>query len=319
MRIAIVSPGGVGGYFGGLLAVAGEEVVAVARGAHLAALRAGGLRIEGARGNHVARLEASDDAAALGTADVVLFAVKLFQAEAAARAAAPLFGPGTLAISLLNGIDGPERLASGLQASGLGAAGLPDVPVMGGSAYVSAVIAEPGLVRYTSAMSSIVFGAPAAAAARARAADFVARCKGAGFSAEMTDDIQSALWTKFIGLAANAALTSAARLPAGPLYSDPDVVEVAARLIAEGTAVARAAGAKVADDIENVSVERLKQFPPGMYASMYFDIAKGGPLEVDGLSGYIVREGRRLGVPTPHHAALYAVLKPHRDGTPKIG
>lgn len=319
MRIAIVSPGGVGGYFGGLLAVAGEEIVAVARGAHLAALRAGGLRIEGVRGNHVARLEASDDAAALGTADVVLFAVKLFQAEAAARAAAPLFGPGTLAISLLNGIDGPERLASGLQASGLGAAGLPDVAVMGGSAYVSAVIAEPGLVRYTSAMSSIVFGAPAAAAARARAADFVARCKRAGFSAEMTDDIQSALWTKFIGLAANAALTSAARLPAGPLYSDPDVVEVAARLIAEGTAVARAAGAKVADDIERVSVERLKQFPPGMYASMYFDIAKGGPLEVDGLSGYIVREGRRLGVPTPHHAALYAVLKPHRDGTPKIG
>lgn len=314
MRIAIVSPGGVGGYFGGLLAVAGEEVVAVARGAHLAALRAGGLRIEGARGNHVARLEASDDAAALGTADVVLFAVKLFQAEAAARTAAPLFGPSTLAISLLNGIDGPERLASGLRA-----AGLADVPVMGGSAYVSAVIAEPGLVRYTSAMSSIVFGAPAGAAARARAADFVARCKRAGFSAEMTDDIQTALWTKFIGLAANAALTSAARLPAGPLYSDPDVVEVAARLIAEGTAVARAAGAKVADDIERVSVERLKQFPPGMYASMYHDIAKGGPLEVDGLSGYIVREGRRLGVPTPYHAALYAVLKPHRAGTPKVG
>lgn len=310
MRIAIVAPGGVGGYFGGLLAKAGEDIVALARGAHLAAIRSDGLRIEGARGNHVARIEASDSAGALGTADVVLFAVKLFQAEAAARAAAPLFGPQTLAISLLNGIDGPERLA----------AGLPGVPVLGGSAYVSAVIAEPGLVRYTSAMSSIVFGAPQGnEAARAKAADFVARCQRAGFGAEMTDDIQTALWTKFIGLAANAALTSAARLPAGPLYSDPDVVEAAAALIAEGTAVARAAGAKVAADIESVSVGRLKQFPPGMYASMYFDIAKGGPLEVDGLSGYIVREGRRLGVPTPYHAALYAVLKPHRAGTPRIG
>ena len=133
MRIAIVAPGGVGGYFGGLLAKAGEDVVALARGAHLAAIRSDGLRIEGARGNHVARIEASDSAGALGTADVVLFAVKLFQAEAAARAAAPLFGPQTLAISLLNGIDGPERLA----------AGLPGVPVLGGSAYVSAVIAEP--------------------------------------------------------------------------------------------------------------------------------------------------------------------------------
>ena len=310
MRIAIVAPGGVGGYFGGLLAKAGEDVVALARGAHLAAIRSDGLRIEGARGNHVARIEARDSAGALGTADVVLFAVKLFQAEAAARAAAPLFGPQTLAISLLNGIDGPERLA----------AGLPGVPVLGGAAYVSAVIAEPGLVRYTSAMSSIVFGAPQGNdAAREKAADFVARCQRAGFGAEMTDDIQTALWTKFIGLAANAALTSAARLPAGPLYSDPDVVEAAAALIAEGAAVARAAGAKVAADIENVSVGRLKQFPPGMYASMYFDIAKGGPLEVDGLSGYIVREGRRLGVPTPYHAALYAVLKPHRAGTPRIG
>ncbi|MEI7871164.1 MAG: 2-dehydropantoate 2-reductase [Alphaproteobacteria bacterium] len=310
MRIAIVAPGGVGGYFGGLLAMAGEDVVAVARGAHLEAIRAGGLRIEGARGNHVAPIEASDNASRLGTADVVLFAVKLFQAEAAARAAAPLFGPQTLAISLLNGIDGPDKLA----------AGLPGVPVLGGSAYVSAVIAEPGLVRYTSAMSSIVFGAPQGdEAARAKAADFVERCRKAGFSAEMTDDIQSALWTKFIGLAANAALTSAARLPAGPLYSDPDVIEVAAALIAEGASVARAAGAKVADDIEPVSVGRLKQFPPGMYASMYHDIAKGGPLEVDGLSGYIVREGRRLGVPTPYHAALYAVLKPHRAGMPKVG
>ena len=314
MRIAIVAPGGVGGYFGGLLAMADEEVVALARGAHLEAIRARGLRIEGARGNHVARIEASDTARSLGTADVVLFAVKLFQAEAAARAAAPLFGPETLAISLLNGIDGPDKLAGAL----------PGVPVLGGSAYVSAVIAEPGLVRYTGAMSSIVFGAPRGEvggndAAREKAADFVERCKRAGFSAEMTGDIQTALWTKFIGLAANAALTSAARLPAGPLYSDPDVIEVAAALIAEGTAVARAAGAKVPADIEAVSVGRLKQFPPGMYASMYHDIAKGGPLEVDGLSGYIVREGRRLGVSTPYHAALYAVLKPHRAGTPKVG
>lgn len=311
MKIAIVAPGGVGGYFGGLLAVAGEEVSALARGAHLEAIKAGGLRIEGSRGNHVAKMTASDDARSFGKADIVLFAVKLFQAEEAARAAAPLFGPETLAISLLNGIDGPERLASAL----------PGIAVLGGSAYVSAVIAAPGLVRYTSAMSSIVFGAPpqANAAARAKAADFAARCQKAGFSAEMVDDIQSALWKKFIGLAANAALTSAARLPAGPLYSDADVVEVAAALIAEGTAVARAAGARVPADIETVSVQRLKEFPPGMYASMYHDIAKGGPLEVDGLSGYIVREGRRLGVPTPHHAALYAVLKPHRAGLPKIG
>src|SRR5215207_700618 len=106
MRIAIVAPGAVGGYFGALLARAGEDVRALARGAHLAAIRERGLRVEGPDGDFTVRLEAGDDAARLGVADVVLFAVKLYQAEEAARAAAPLFGPTTLAISLLNGVTG---------------------------------------------------------------------------------------------------------------------------------------------------------------------------------------------------------------------
>jgi 2-dehydropantoate 2-reductase len=304
MRIAIVAPGGVGGYFGGLLAKSGEQVVALARGAHLAAIQANGLRVEGPRGDDTVRLQASDDAGQLGVADIVLFAVKLFQIEQATRAAAPLFGPGTLGISLLNGIDGADTAAREL----------PGATVLGGVAWVSAVIAAPGHIRYASSMSSIEFGAPAGDEARTKAADFAERCRRAGFGAQMVEDARGALWNKLIGLASNAALTSAARLPAGPLYSDPDVVAVAAALVSESAAVARAQGVTLPADIEQTWVNRFKGFPPGMYASMYHDIAKGGPIEIEGLSGHIVREGRRLGVPTPHHAALYAVLKPHRDG-----
>jgi 2-dehydropantoate 2-reductase len=309
MRIAIVAPGGVGGYFGGLLARSGEEVAALARGAHLAAIKHSGLRVKGPRGDFTVRIDASDDAMQLGTADVVIFAVKLFQAEAASRAAAPLFGPGTIGLSLLNGINGPQLIGQAL----------PGVTVLAGCAYVSAVVAAPGQVRYTGAMSSIVFGAPAGdGALREKAADFAQRCLRAGFGAEMTEDVRSALWNKLIGLSANAALTAASRLPAGPLYSDPDVLAVAAALIGETTAVARAQGISLPDDIEEEWLARLKSFPPGMYASMYHDIAKGGPLEVEGFSGHIVREGKRLGVSTPHHAALYAVLKPHAGGMPKL-
>jgi 2-dehydropantoate 2-reductase len=308
MRIAIVAPGGVGGYFGGLLAKAGEDVVALARGAHLAAIKQHGLRIEGTRGDDIVRLDTSDDATRLGVADVVIFAVKLYQIEEAAHAATPLFGPATLAISLLNGVTGPEVITRTL----------PGATVLGGCAYVAAVIAAPGHVRYTSDMSSIVFGAPEGDAARNMAADFTERCRLAGFGAEMTENVRGALWNKLVGLSANAALTAAARLPAGPLYSDPDVLEVAAALIAETTAVARAQDVTLPADIEDLWVARLKSFPPGMYASMYHDIAKGGPLEVDGFSGHIVREGKRLGVPTPHHAALYAVLKPHSGGLPTL-
>jgi 2-dehydropantoate 2-reductase len=310
MRIAIAAPGGVGGYFGGLLAKSGEDVVVLARGAHLAAIQNAGLRVEGPRGDDTLRLDASDDASTLGPADIVLFAVKLYQAEEAARAAAPLFGAETIGISLLNGITGPATIA----------AALPRATILPGCAYVSAMIAAPGHIRYTGEMSSIVFGtAQDDGAARAKTAEFVACCRRAGFGADLTEDAHSALWSKLIGLAANAAMTTAARLPAGPLYADPDILAVVAALIAEGAAVARADGAQLMADIEATWLARIQGFPPGMYASMYHDIAKGGPLEVDGFSGHIVREGRRLGVPTPHHAALYAVLKPHRAGTPRLG
>jgi 2-dehydropantoate 2-reductase len=179
MRIAIVAPGAVGGYFGVLLARSGETVSALARGAHLRAIAEHGLIAEGPRGTFSARLDASDDASRLGTADIVLFAVKLYGAAEAARSAAPLFGPRTLGISLLNGIDGHEIIGREL----------PGRTVVGGSAYVSAVIAAPGKLRYTSDMSAITFGAPADDALRAQATAFIASCSKAGFKADMVDDV----------------------------------------------------------------------------------------------------------------------------------
>ena len=211
MRIAIVAPGGVGGYFGGLLARSGETVLALARGAHLAAIQTHGLRVEGPGIDETVRFEVSDNAASLGVADIVLFAVKLFQIEQAARDAAPLFGPRTVGISLLNGIGGAEAAASVL----------PGATVLGGVAWVSAVIAAPGHIRTNSAMSSIEFGAPESEAARTAVRDFAERCRRAGFAAEMVGDVRGALWNKLIGLASNAALTSAARLPAGPSTPTP--------------------------------------------------------------------------------------------------
>jgi len=310
MRIAIVAPGGVGGTFGGRLAKAGAEVVALARGAHLAAIRERGLRVEGPLGDDTVNIQASDDAAALGPADIVLFAVKLYQAEEAARAAAPFFASGTIGITLLNGIGGAEAIASVLSGA----------TILAGSAYVSAVIAAPGHIRYIGNMSRIVFGAPPQddELAGAKVAEFVERCRHAGIAAEIAEDVRLVLWTKLLGLAANAALTAAARLPAGLLYQDPDVLAVATALVAETAAVARAAGVPLPDGVEAQNLALLKSFPSGMYASMYHDLARGGPLEVEGFSGHVVREGRRLGVPTPHHAALYAVLKPHRGGTPML-
>ena len=310
MRVALVAPGGVGGAYGAMLARAGEEVVALARGAHLEAIRARGLSVEGPLGAAApAPIRASDRTADLGPADIVLFAVKLHQAGQAARDAAALFGPGTIGISLLNGVTGPATIA----------AELPGRTILPGAAYVSAVIAAPGVIRTVGSMCRMVTGAPGAdGATAARLSDFAARCRKAGIGTEVRDDVEVVLWEKLVGLAANAALTAAARVPAGLLYTDPDVLAVAEALIAETAAVARAAGIALPADVEARTLVLLRGFPPGMYASMHHDLARGAPIEVEGLSGHVVREGRRLGVPTPHHAALHAVLKPHRDGTPAL-
>ena len=192
---------------------------------------------------------------------------------------------------------------------------LPGRTVVGGSAYVSAVIAAPGKLRYTSDMSAITFGAPADAALR-EGNGVIDSCRKAGFKADMVDDVMSSLWGKFIGLSTNAALTTAARLPAGPLYGDPDVIEVARALMQEAAAVARAAGAKLPDDI----VERsMTKSAATSCRHERLDVPRLCQRRADrdrGHVGLYRREGRRLSVPTPHHATIYALLKPHRAGTP---
>lgn len=305
MRILVMGAGGVGGYFGAHLARAGHEVVFVARGAHLEAIRRKGFRLEGSRGDILLDPGgATDDPASLGgPVDVVLFAVKLYDTEAAGAAIRPAVGPETMVVSLQNGVDGPDRLAKVLA---------PGV-VLGGAAYVSALIAEPGVVRYTSDMSRIVFGefdgGPTARATRFRDA-----CRDAGFEAELSPDIRATLWDKFVLLATNAGLTTLLRKPAGEVYTDPEIMELAQAMMREVVAVAAAEGVRTSPDIVERSVALSKSFPPGMYASMYHDLARGRRIEAASLSGLVARRGAALGVPVPHHTTVWCALKLHVDG-----
>ena len=188
--------------------------------------------------------------------------------------------------------------------------------VIGGLALVSGVITAPGVIRYTSPMSALHFG-EADGSISARATAFRDACVAAGFGAEVVSDIRTAQWTKFVGLATNAALTSLIRLPAGYLYHDPEIIALALRGFAEVAALARASGIDLPADAAERALAMHQSFPKTMYASMYHDVAKGKPMELDSLSGYIVRKGRELGVPTPVHEMAYLALKPYKDGAPK--
>ncbi len=304
MRIAVIGAGGVGGAFGAALAQAGADVTFVARGAHLAAMQKNGLRVEGGRGDTlISPCQATDDPSSIGPVDIVMFCVKLWDVESAGERIKPLIGSNTAVITFQNGIDAPERLVPIL---GAGA-------VMGGVAQISATIAEPGVIRQTGTFMRLVFGELGGGKSE-RGEAFLALCKAAGFDATHSASIMTDIWMKFIILATNSAFTAATRTPIGKLRDDPDIIEQWEAATQEVINVGKARGIALPDDALPKAMAFGKQAPPAMMASMAHDLIRGGRIELPWLSGKVVSLGRELGVPTPVHAVLHAVLKPHSNG-----
>jgi 2-dehydropantoate 2-reductase len=306
MRIAVVGAGGVGGGFGAALAKAGADVTFIARGAHLAAMKSKGLRIEGGRGEtHLVPTQATDDPASVGSVDYVLFCVKLWDVESAGQHIKPLVGPNTAVIPLQNGIDAPERLVPILGAKA----------VMGGVAQISASIVEPGVIRQVGTFMRLLFGELDGSPSRRGEALF-AMCKKAGFDATLSDQIVTELWLKFILLATNASVVAVARQPIGKLRDDPDMKPQFIAAYNEVIAVGRARGVTLPADALDRMIAFNAGAPATMKPSMALDLERGNRIELPWLGGKVVELGRQLGVPTPTHAFMYAALKPYVMGTP---
>ena len=303
MRIAVVGAGGVGGYFGGRLAAAGVDVRFIARGLHLAALQSRGLRIESPLGNiQVERVNATGDPATIGPVDIVMFAVKLYDMEPATTLLPPLIGPDTVVIPLQNGVDAVDILTR--------AVGRPHVA--GGTAYVAAVIAEPGVVRHT-AWNRIVFG-ELDGTPSPRLQRFVEACRPAGFDTTLSEHIEIDIWSKFVHLAVFSGMTAVTRLPVGPLRDDPDVFAMWQAAIVEGIAVAHAKGIPLPRRVFDEVVGNIQAVPAQAKSSMLQDLERGRPLELPWLSGAVVRMGHEVDVDTPIHRFITTVLRPHVNG-----
>jgi 2-dehydropantoate 2-reductase len=304
MRIAIIGAGGVGGYFGARLALAGEDVHFVARGTQLAAMRAAGLRVRRDGGDvEVRAVRATDDPAAIGPVDAVLIAVKLWDTESAASMARTLTGPETAVVSLQNGVRKDDTLRAVLGAGN----------VLGGVCYISAFIEAPGVIRQVGSMQKIVLGEyDGRASARARA--LLASLERAGIDAALSDSIARAIWEKFVFLACLAGTTSAIRLPIGAIRGNPATRALFRDALAEVVAVARAEGVALTDAFVDDRMAFADSLPATMTSSMHGDLEHGRRLELDWLSGDVVARGRRLGVPTPVHRALNDVLVLHAAG-----
>jgi len=306
MRIAVVGAGGVGGGFGAALAQAGADVTFLARGAHLAAMKSQGLKVTGPRGDtHLVPTQATDNPADIGKVDIVLFCVKLWDVESAGAHIKPLIGPNTAVIPLQNGIDAPERLIPILGANA----------VMGGVAQISASIIAPGVIQQVGTFMRMIFGEFDGKRSK-RAEDFLALCLKAGFDATLSEQVLTELWMKFILLASNASIMAATRQPIGKLRDDPDLRPIFLAAWQEVIDVGRARGVALPANALDKILDFTSHAPPAMKASMALDLDRGNRLELPWLGGKVAELGRQLGVPTPTHSMMYAMLKPYVMGAP---
>ena len=305
MRFAIIGAGGVGGYLAAKLAAAGETVAVLARGAHLEAIRACGLTLED--GDEVTMAEpalATDRGDELGAADVAVFTVKGQDLAAAIEAARPAVGSETLTLPFLNGVEATPMLS----------AAFGERRALIGVAQISAFIAEPGVIRKATPRSSFLIGGPDGRQDAPAVARIVEAFRDAGITAPERRDVRIDLWQKFVFLTALAATTAGARSDLGTVRRVPELWDLFRRLAGEAAAVARARGVALADDAVDKAAAVAEQMPAEVRASMAHDLAAGKRLELDWLSGAVVRLGAEVGVETPSHAAVAALLAPWRDG-----
>jgi 2-dehydropantoate 2-reductase len=301
MRIAILGSGAVGGYFGARLARAGNDVTFVARGAHLDAMREGGLQIRSPLGDFTVRAAAEQDTTRVGPVDLVLFAVKTYDSATALPLLPPLLGPDTVVLTLQNGVESADEVAAVAQRE----------RVLGGTTYIATALTAPGLVTQTGTHRRIVFGewfdpAPEVTPRAARVAEVLA---AADVQVEAVPDARARVWEKLMFLAPIAGFCAAARRPSGAIWGDEVARARFLDAVREVEAVSRALGVPVADEAVERIVAYMDALPPAMRPSMLQDLEAGRRIEVEALQGSVVRRGRAAGVPTPVMGTLYAILK----------
>jgi 2-dehydropantoate 2-reductase len=297
--------GGVGGYFGARLAAAGYDVSFIARGPHLQALRTRGLRVRSPKGDvDLPQIRATDDPAAIGPVDLVLFAVKMYSSEQAAQALAPLVGPNTGVVALQNGVDSVDILTRVVGRD----------HVIGGVAYVASVITEPGVIVHT-AMDQLIFG-ELDGQRSPRVVALHGACVASGFNARVSEEVEVDIWSKFVRLTVFSGITSATRQPIGPIRSDPDLYAMLLDAVQEGVRVGEAKGIRFPPTLMNEVTTMVNGIPPNAKSSMLEDLERGKPLELPWLSGAVVRIGREVGVATPIHDFMARILKPYVNGAP---
>ena len=311
MKIAVMGAGSVGGYFGGMLARAGNPVTLIARGEHLANILQNGLHMETSQGEFKldckSDIAATNDPSSVGSMDLILFTVKTYHNQQAIEAMIPMVGPSTMILCLQNGVDSYQTVAESLGAE----------RVIPGAAYIEASLPSPGLIKQTGNVARLVFGEQDGTESL-RSQHILAVLRESGIDAELSRDIRAAMWTKFLFIATMAGVTTASRLPMSELMPQPEWRRVVGGCLEEIEAVGRAIGVNLAASIVDDIMRYIEEEVEDLNASMHADIMAGRPLELEALNGAVVRSGHVAGVATPINDLIYAILKPYVSGPPQV-
>lgn len=300
LKVAVMGAGAVGGLLGGLLARAGVPVTLIVRGEHLRAIQERGLRVRGPVGDFTVRVPATDDTGQIDPVDLILFAVKTYQNREVLPLVEPLMDGGTSVLTLQNGAGTWEELQAALGAG----------RVLPAAMYVESKIEAPGVVRQQGNVYRVVFGEPGGAMTP-RAQAIEAMLNSAGMPAEASTEILKVLWTKWLFIVTLAGLTGASRAPMAELLKVGASRDLAVRVMGEVDAVGRERGIDLDAGVVEETISYMDAEADSLEASMYTDLEKGRPLELEALNGAVSRLGRELGVATPANDALYALLKVH--------
>ncbi len=305
LKVAVVGAGGTGAFYGGALARAGAEVTMIARGPHLEAIKSNGLQLKSVLlGDFLINSAVTDDMSSIGAVDLVILAVKSWGTDAAIDSMSGLVDDDTVIISTQNGVDSERLLADAFGAE----------HVLGCTAVVSAMITEPGVVNQAGGPGSLeigeLFGGPSD-----RVADLVGRFVEAGLAAQAHNNIQLALWQKFIFICALSGMTALTRKPIGEIWAQPTTTEMYFQVLTEVATVGRAEGVDIPESTVADLLSGTQAREPFIIGSMGHDLIAGNPIEIGLLNGRVVELGKQHGVPTPANFAIDAALRPHEGGT----
>jgi 2-dehydropantoate 2-reductase len=300
MKIALMGTGGVGGYYGGLLAQNGHDVTFIARGAHLKAIQKDGLQVKSIFSDfHINPAQATDDPAQIGSFDLVIFCTKNYSIDEAAQLIKPIVGAETTVLPLENGIDAADRIGTvvGME------------HMLGGTTWISSAVEAPGVIKQISQFRRVVLG-ELHGQVSTRVKTIHKAFEETGITAEISENILKVLWTKFVFIFAASSLGSLTRLTMGEYRSVPETRALVTDLMREVEAVAHAQGVELDENVVQKSMDFIDNAAPHIKPSMQLDVEAGRRSELEAMIGVVGRKGRELDIPTPMADAVYAALLP---------